>query len=92
MNPNETRYDPDSGKLYVPLDLRKDVIEPLAEVRELARTTANGLTHHLVAHDADKAARTEQRDKIIRYAKWGASAAGGIISFALTMHAMGIGI
>ncbi len=85
----ETRYDPESGTLFVPIDLRTEVIAPLHEVRDLARATDARLRDHVASHETEKAARRERRDRLIHRGKLIGTATGGLLSVLLTLHQAG---
>lgn len=90
MNQEETRYDPETGKLFVPLDIRKDVIEPLKEVRSLAQSTDARLGTHVADHAAAIAAKAARRAKLIRMGKVAIGGLGGAVSLVLTLHQAGV--
>jgi len=89
-NPShETRYDPESGTLFVPIDLRTEVIAPLHEVRDLARATDARLRDHVASHETEKLARRERRERLIHRGKLVATGMGGLLSVLLTLHQAG---
>lgn len=86
---SDTLYNPDEGKLYLPLDVRKEIIEPLKDVRALTQQTDERLSAHIDSHDAAVAAKKAKRDRAVKTVKVAASAIVGAVSLFLTLQQAG---
>lgn len=84
------RLDPRDGTVYVQLDLRKDILNPLKTLEEKVTHLDERHDEHVRAHELARAKREERKETLKRTAKWAAGGVASIAASALAAHFGGV--
>lgn len=71
--------DPREGKMLVPFDLKKEIIEPLASLQQSMEDLTNVVHEHLAEHRGKEESRKRALHTAWTSIKWVAGTAAGLL-------------